>query len=393
MFGRSVCYLFIPLVFTLMGGCNQPDAISLSKTTAVEPAKPSTLEQSPFPLPSSILTEVNKPSDSPEDVEPSTASYEEPAIDIAFAGDVMFDWSIRDTLQKHGVHYPFEQVKHEILKADFAFMNLETAITDRTDKFPGQLFYIKSDANTLDGIKVAGFDLVSIANNHVLDYKVEGLMDTMKALDEKGIPYVGAGVDAHAAYSSKEVIIKGKKFRFLAFSRFLPSEEWYARENRPGMASGYQLDKVISTITEQKEDADYLIVYLHWGVEKTNTPAKYQKEYVKQMVEAGADSIVGSHPHWLQGFEYYNEKPVAYSLGNFLFPSYVRGHDAETGILHMTFKGKEIKMSFSPYFIKNDQIIKVDEQAKVDRYHYLMSISYDVAIDEAGNIVNQRNPK
>lgn len=371
-----------------------PDAASLSEKTGTESAQSSSLAQPSVPLSNSSLPDDNTVNtDSPKNAEPPPASSEEPRISIAFVGDVMFDWSIRDTIQKHGVHYPFELVKREILEADFAFLNLETAVTSRTDKFPGQLFYIKSDVNTLKGIKDAGFDMVSIANNHVLDYKVDGLLDTMNALDEQGLLYVGAGVDADAAYSSKEVVIKGKKFRFLAFSRFLPSVEWYARDNRPGMASGYQLDKVISSITEQKKDADYLIVYLHWGVEKTNTPAQYQKEYIKQIIEAGADAIVGSHPHWLQGFEYYNEKPVAYSLGNFLFPSYVRGHDAETGILHISFKGKEINMSFSPYFIKNDQVIRVDEQVKADMYDYLGSVSFEITFDEAGNIINQRNTK
>ncbi|GAA3321953.1 hypothetical protein GCM10020331_039910 [Ectobacillus funiculus] len=103
---------------------------------------------------------------------------------------------------------------------------------------------------------------------------------------------------------------------------------------------------------------------MHWGVERTNTPAAYQKEYVAKMTEAGANAIVGSHSHWLQGFEYYNGVPVAYSLGNFLFPDYIKGHSAETGVLTLTFKGKDIKMSFSPYVIRDNQIQPIDGQEK-----------------------------
>ncbi|MGR5961944.1 CapA family protein [Bacillus paranthracis] len=109
------------------------------------------------------------------------------------------------------------------------------------------------------------------------------------------------------------------------------------------------------------------------------------------MVTAGADAIVGSHPHWLQGFEYYNNVPVAYSLGNFLFPSYVNGKSAETGVLTLTFKGKDVQMSFNPYIIRNNQVSPVNEEEKRKALQYLQEVSTDVEIDDTGKIINKRN--
>ncbi|AJH56385.1 bacterial capsule synthesis PGA_cap family protein [Bacillus anthracis] len=171
----------------------------------------------------------------------------------------------------------------------------------------------------------------------------------------------------------------------------MPDFTWVADDNKPGVANGYDLNLVTKTIKEQKKNADYLIVYMHWGVEKSNRPVDYQKQYVNKMVTAGADAIVGSHPHWLQGFEYYNNVPVAYSLGNFLFPSYVNGKSAETGVLTLTFKGKDVQMSFNPYIIRNNQVSPVNEEEKRKALQYLQTISTDVEIDDTGKIINKRN--
>ncbi|WP_438503586.1 CapA family protein [Ectobacillus ponti] len=314
----------------------------------------------------------------------------EPEISITFSGDTMFDWQLRPVVEKYGADYPFQYVKPEIEKADYSFVNLESVFTTKTEKVPGQLFWIKSDPAALQAIRNTGYDMVSIGNNHTLDYGTAGLLDTIAGVEAMGLPYVGAGRNDKEAYTAKEVTIKGKKFKFLGFVRFMPDGGWVAGENRPGVAGAYDLDKVVSTIREQKGDADYLIVYIHWGVEKTNQPAAYQKQYTEKMVEAGANAIVGSHPHWLQGFEYYNGVPVAYSLGNFLFPAYVKGHAAETGVLTLKCKGPDISMSFEPYTIRNNQIQPLQGAEKTQMYQYLQSISYDIEFDAAGNMVDKR---
>lgn len=315
---------------------------------------------------------------------------EEPEITLTFSGDTMFDWGLRPVIQNKGADYPFEHVKSEIKKADLSFINLESVFTNRENKYPGQLFWIKSDPSTLQAIKNTGYDIVNIGNNHTLDYWQGGLMDTISHVEKMGFPYIGAGKNAEDAYTAREINVKGKKFKFLSFVRFMPDFTWVAGKEKAGVANGYDLNLVTKTIKEQKKNADYMIVYMHWGVEKTNRPADYQKEYVKKIVEAGADAIVGSHPHWLQGFEYYNKVPVAYSLGNFLFPDYVKNHSAETGVLTMKFKGENVQMSFNPYMIHNNQITPIQGDNKKNMLQYLQSISNDVQIEQDGKIINMR---
>ncbi|PHA02292.1 capsular biosynthesis protein [Bacillus pseudomycoides] len=332
----------------------------------------------------------NKQTEKAKGKEPTKKPKEDPEITLTFSGDTMFDWQLRPVIQSKGADYPFQQVKPEIEKADYSFVNLESAFTTREKKYPGQLFWIKSDPSTLQAIKNTGYDIVNIGNNHTLDYYQDGLLDTISHVEKIGLPYIGAGKNASDAYTAREVTIKGKKFKFISFVRFMPDSAWVATNDKPGVANGYDLNLVTKTIKEQKKDADYMIVYMHWGVEKTNRPADYQKEYVQKMVEAGANAIVGSHPHWLQGFEYYNNVPVAYSLGNFLFPDYVTGHSAETGVLTMKFKGKDVQMSFNPYMIRNNQITPLQDTEKQNMLQYLQSISNDVQIDKDGNIIDKR---
>ena len=315
-----------------------------------------------------------------------------PEIEIVFAGDTMFDWELKPLLERKGYNYPFIYVKDTVQNADYSFINAETVFTENPHtKDPDQIFWINSDVKALQAIEDAGFKMINIGNNHTLDYMEPGLLDTLKHVKETNMELIGAGKDKEEAYQSKEVVIEGKKFRFFSFVRFFPSSTWVATENKPGVTNGYDLDEVKRTIQEQKGDADYIIVYFHWGVEKTNTPAEYQFEYVKELKELGVDLIVGSHPHWLQGFEYYGGMPVAYSLGNFLFPPYVTGRTAETGLLKVTFKGDEVALAFEPYLIDNGQIIPAERMIKQEMLEYLQSISFDVEIDEKGNIINKRD--
>lgn len=315
-----------------------------------------------------------------------------PEIEIVFAGDTMFDWGLKALLERKGYNYPFIYVKDTVQNADYSFINAETVFTENPHtKDPDQIFWINSDVKALQAIEDAGFKMINIGNNHTLDYMEPGLLDTLKHVKETNMEMIGAGKDKEEAYQSKEVVIEGKKFRFFSFVRFFPNSTWVATENKPGVTNGYDLDEVKRTIQEQKGDADYVIVYFHWGVEKTNTPAEYQFEYVKELKELGVDLIVGSHPHWLQGFEYYDGMPVAYSLGNFLFPPYVTGRTAETGLLRVTFKGNEVALAFEPYLIDNGQIIPAERMVKQEMIEYLQSISFDVEIDEKGNIINKRD--
>lgn len=303
------------------------------------------------------------------------------AIRIIFAGDALMDWSVKETIRKKGPDYPFEYVKDEVRSADYAVVNLETAITHHKEKDTNQLYNFKSDPESLQGLKNAGFNLVTIANNHTLDFKQKGFLDTLKYLEQYDIPYVGGGRNKEEAYRAHAVKIKGKTIKFLAFSRFIPQTYWFAGKDRPGIAEAYHKSSVLPVIKKERKDCDYLLVYLHWGVEKNHRPEPWQRTYAREIIDAGADAIIGSHVHVLQGFEFYKGKPIAYSIGNFLFPDYVRGDKADTGLLNLTLDQGNIEMSFTPYFIYKDQIIKKGEAYDKKQLKYLESISFDVKID------------
>ncbi|MCD8502722.1 MAG: CapA family protein [Bacillaceae bacterium] len=298
-------------------------------------------------------------------------------ITIAFAGDVMMEASIDRAMQKHGFDYPFSQVREDIEKADYAIVNLETAVTNQTKSYDKQ-FNFKTGPESLVALKEAGFDMVSLANNHTMDYREEGLVDTINYLNEVGLAHVGAGRNKDEAFASHTIELKGKKISFLGFSRVLPSLNWYATDTKPGIASGYQLDQMIRTIEKEKKEVDYLFVYIHWGIERNQYPEHYQFEYARAMIDAGADGIIGAHPHVFQGLDYYNGKPIAYSLGNFLFPDHVRGLTAESGLLTLQIKEDEITMQLTPYHIANDQVSTLSEEAQEERLQQLEKLSFNV---------------
>ncbi|MBB5175049.1 CapA family protein [Texcoconibacillus texcoconensis] len=310
---------------------------------------------------------------------PAAHNQGEP-INIVFAGDIMFEWSLEDTVQQHGADYPFAHVHETISEADYAIANLETAVTDHEVPYE-KIYNFKTNIENLEGIANAGFDFVSLANNHTMDYGEEGLMDTIHALEGVSLDYAGAGRNKEDAYAPHTMEINGKIINIFAFSQVLPSMNWYAGEDKPGIASGYQEDRVVDLIREVDEESDYVLVYMHWGNEGEHMPETATRNYAEMMTEAGADAVVGAHPHVLQGFEFFDDQPVAYSIGNFLFPDYVEGPTAETGVLNIELANGEASMSFKPWLIDDDQIVDGGESYQKDIKRFLEEHSFNVAID------------
>ncbi|MBU9714840.1 CapA family protein [Evansella tamaricis] len=309
---------------------------------------------------------------------------EEP-VRITFVGDVLLDLTIKETIRTKGHDYPFVYVKDDLQSVDLAVANLETPLTKRDSSYKdtNQRFNFQSNPEDFQGIINAGFDLVSLGNNHALDYGEKGLLDTMEALEDYGFDYIGAGRTIDEAFQSQTYKINGKTISIMGATRFVPSGSWYTfgQNTLAGVAGAYDLDYLVEMVKREKEGTDYLVLYIHWGIERTDRPAEYQKYYVRKLVEAGVDAIVGHHPHVLQGFEYYDGVPVAYSLGNFLFPDYVTGPTAETGLLTLTFDDGKIGMEFKPYYIYKDQIIPLSDDEQKRILNKLENLSYDVKID------------
>lgn len=244
-------------------------------------------------------------------------------ITVAAVGDIMLGGTARPELRRFGYDYPFEHVASLLQDADIAFGNLEGPLTESgVPEGDKQYVFRSPPAKVVPALKRAGFDILSLANNHSLDYGPQGLADTEAALRAHGIAAVGAGADGRAARAPAILEVRGKRFGFLAYSLTLP-ENFFATDTRPGTAFGNE-EHVRADVAALKNHVDFVLVSFHWGQEGKTELRDYQMRVGRAAIEAGARAVIGHHPHILQGVERYRDGVILYSLGNFVFGSYSR---------------------------------------------------------------------
>ncbi len=273
---------------------------------------------------------------------PETKS--QPVILMA-VGDMMFGRGVEYIVQKYGkgdFNFPFLKIKDYLGKADLLFGNLEGPISQRGQQV-GSIYSFRFSPTSTQALKSAGFDVVSLANNHMLDYQAVALEDTMNSLQTAGIDYVGAGFNETEAFGLKIKEIQGVKIGFLGFENLGPSV-WKAEQDRTGMAwIGWDdFEKVKEIIGQSKSQVDILAVSLHAGQEYQSLPDDFQKEFAKMAIDAGADLIIGHHSHVVQSLEKYKNGWIAYSLGNFVFDQFFSKETMEGAILNAEIKDKKI---------------------------------------------------
>jgi poly-gamma-glutamate synthesis protein (capsule biosynthesis protein) len=211
---------------------------------------------------------------------------------------------------------PFRRIAETLRSADLRYCNLECPISDRgVNQY--HLYSFRADPRTLEGLKFAGFNVVSQANNHAYDWGPEALLDSLDRLHRAGIYTVGAGQNTLAAYYPLIVSVGDLRIAFLAYVDVDPKNAT-AGADRPGVA---WLDptQALADIRFARPLADLVLVCPHWGVEYALRPTPDQVALAHQMIDAGADMIVGSHPHVVQPVETYHDRWIAYSLGNLVF--------------------------------------------------------------------------
>ena len=255
---------------------------------------------------------------------------EEP-LSLVAVGDIMLARYVGQIIAEESPTYPFEnpEVKSVLAKADLAFGNLECPVSERgTQQDKGIEF--RAAPAVLRGLYDAGFDVISLANNHTGDYGDVALMDTLDMLCAADILPVGAGGDLEEALSLRAVWVKGLRVGFLAFNDIGP--HWFAAtDNSPGSA-WLDPETAVASVRAAAEETDLLLVSCHWGKEYTSYPTPFQKRIARELVEAGADLVVGHHPHVLQAVQYFDSGFVAYSLGNFVFDQFF-GEDVRQGAI------------------------------------------------------------
>lgn len=236
---------------------------------------------------------------------------------MLFVGDVMLSRGVGAKMGAEGDWtYPFHKVAETLRGADLTFGNLECPVSD-VGRDRHHLYSFRADPRALEGLTFAGFDVMSVANNHMYDWGPEALLDTLRRLREAGIQPVGAGTNDQEAHYPLVVDLEGVRLAFLAYVNVEPRAA-IAAADKSGVAWLHP-ERVLADIRFARPLADLVIVCLHWGIEYAPRPQPGQVELAHQMIDAGADLIVGGHPHVVQPLEQYYDRWIAYSLGNFVF--------------------------------------------------------------------------
>ncbi len=259
-------------------------------------------------------------------------------VSILFVGDIMFDRGVRASIDKNfagDYNALFAQASY-LRDADITFANLEGPVAEETTRRTGSRMQFRMDPKGILALKDAGFDVVSFANNHIGDYQTEAFLETLTHLNDNGVLYAGAGKDVEEASTPRIIEVRGMKIGFLGAADIGP--EWMkAGEGKPGIILGND-PNLAKYIANAKSKVDILVMSFHWGNEYSLVIPR-QEELAHMAIDAGADIVVGHHPHVMQKFEYYNNKPIFYSLGNFIFDQYFSEH---------TMRGMIGKVSIDP---------------------------------------------
>ena len=282
----------------------------------------------------------------------------------------------------------------EIMKGmDQMWINNEFVYSRRGEPLPTKMWTFCGDPDNVSYLKDLGVDIVGLANNHTFDFGEVSFLDTLETLEKAQIPYVGAGRDIEQAAAPVYLETDGFKIAYVAASRaeytiYTPE----AAETEPGILWCYDYTRFLESIKKAAENADYVIALPHWGVEHSTVLEDEQIYGAHALIDAGADAVIGAHPHILQGIEYYEGKPILYSLGNFWFDDY----DIDTLVAELHIKGKKtdkdaslkkakVELRLYPGTQSGVYTALADtEEWRTRILQYLEGISVNVNIDEKG---------
>jgi poly-gamma-glutamate synthesis protein (capsule biosynthesis protein) len=278
-----------------------------------------------------------------------------PTVTLAFAGDVHFQLHLQRLLARPGAG--LGRVDRVLAAADVTMVNLESAVTERGTPDPKELetpadrYWFRTSATALEVLASAGVDVVSMANNHGVDYGPVGLRDTLRAARNGPVAVVGVGRDQRAALAPYRTTVRGVELAFLAADgspREGASRLWEAGPATPGIAAARARTPraLLAAVQAESRRADVVVVYLHWGREGRGCPTGQQRRTAVALAEAGADVVVGSHAHLLQAGGWIGDTYVGYGLGNFVW---YHNHQPETGVLRLRVRdGRVVADAWAP---------------------------------------------
>lgn len=312
-------------------------------------------------------------------------------VTITFAGDILFDpeYGVMAALQINGGNISngiLPDVITEMKSADIMMLNNEFPYSNAGTPTKGKQFTFRADPSYVSYLHDIGVDIVSLANNHAYDYGEEAFIDTMSTLKGAGIPYVGAGANEQEAMRPVYFIINDMKIAFVSATQIEKADypdTKGAEGDSPGVFRCWNGEKLLQEVAEAKKNSDFVIVYVHWGTENEEETDWAQDKQATELVDAGADIIIGSHPHILQKIDVISGVPVVYSLGNFWFNS----KTVDTGMVKITVSKEGLQsVRFIPCLQSDYRTALVTGEEKERILNVMRNMSENVQIDADGYV-------
>ena len=376
------------LAALLSGGCSHA---SYEKITAAETVA-ETASDIVLEMESETEFKTGSETDRLEE-NPEASDPVEPAdgsMTILFSGDVLLSDHVLNAYSRAGgISGVLDQgYLSAIQSADYFAVNEEFPFSSCGTQAPDKQYTFRLAPEKVSLFKEMGIDAVTLANNHALDYGTDALLDTCEILDQAGILHTGAGKDLDTAKQPVLFEKNGQRVALIGATRVIPKADWAATKGHPGMLSSYEVsvEPLLAQIAECHASGDKVVVLIHWGIERDEMPQEYQRALARRYIDAGADLVIGSHPHVLQGIEYYKGKPIFYSLGNFVFGSSI----PKTMLVQAAFTGESLSLQLIPGTSTGGYTsMLTDAESKTQFYQYLEGISFGVSVGEDGIVSPQ----
>ena len=260
-------------------------------------------------------------------------------VTVNFVGDIMLSRTVdKKIVEAANYLLPFTPLGSFIKTADISLGNLESPFYDQGAPVRSGMIF-KADPRSVAGLKYAGFDIVTLANNHFGNQGVEGMLYTFSLLKKNGIEFIGAGYNLGAAQRILVKEVNGLKIAFIGVENYsITPESYFATKNSPGLLH-VEADAIGQLVKKAKTKADVVIVTYHGGTEYAPAANDQQREFAHAAINAGADIVIGHHPHVIQGVENYKGKMILYSLGNFVFDQMWSTETQQGMVAQLTFEG------------------------------------------------------
>lgn len=309
-------------------------------------------------------------------------SEDEPTFTITAVGDIClsdhllcYGFGVASKIEKYGSQYIFSQIKNRLCGSDIVFGNLECVLSTigaDNDNIRSMLF--RGRPEYISVLKAGAFNILNLANNHAMDHGLNVFNDTKKQLIDNSIHPLG--LKAQGRFNSQPVIFQKDKKR-LAFLGYSFNKD-KTPDHRVAYAKG-DLARIANDIELLKHDTDYIVISCHWGLELMNRPSNHTIKLARDLIDSGADVILGHHSHTLQGVEEYKGKLIIYSLGNFVFDLHWDLQTRKTGIFRIHINSENIQYDFTPVFINDKyQPQIVSETKNLPEINETINPSHDI---------------